>query len=83
MEYLQEKGLFLEPEIKMGEVPSRMNEALRESSCKSAIKFNDQLNRAQAESVLEDLKLTDNPCYCIHGRATIHPIFVSFEEEEE
>jgi hypothetical protein len=42
------KLLTPEAQIMMGELPSLLNESIRESSCKSAIKFNDKLTMEQS-----------------------------------
>jgi hypothetical protein len=38
----------LDEDFNMGMIPGLLNEAIRESSCKSAIKFNDRLSQEQA-----------------------------------
>lgn len=64
-------------------IPESINEVIRESSCKSAIKFNDRLTLKQSQDILHDLQLTDVPTSCIHGRNTIRPIVVEKTPQDD
>lgn len=55
-------------------VPKALDSKIRQISCKSAIKFNDRINKNQAFDLLEDLRECDYPAYCIHGRNTTHTL---------
>jgi DNA mismatch repair ATPase MutL len=54
-------------------IPKIVDETIRNSSCKGAIKFNDKISVGTGELVLEDLKNCRDPFFCIHGRPTIYP----------
>lgn len=60
--------------IKFNQIPKSLDKIFKEKSCKSAIKFNDEINKGQANEILGDLKLCDYPLFCIHGRKTVHPL---------
>ncbi|WP_326716965.1 DNA mismatch repair endonuclease MutL [Vagococcus jeotgali] len=47
-------------------------------SCKQSIKANHHLNDIQARSLLEELKLCDNPFNCPHGR----PVLIHFNNQD-
>ena len=43
----------------------------KDKSCKASIKANNALSRKEVEELIKDLRLTNNPYTCPHGRPTI------------
>ncbi len=50
-------------------------------SCKSAIKFGDELSLAGMQSLINDLRKNSNKYTCVHGRPCV--IELSFDELEK
>lgn len=57
------------------------NDLIANTSCKSAIKANHSLSKKEMENLLEQLRITDNPFTCPHGRPVI--IHFSFYDIEK
>ncbi|MDO4552386.1 MAG: DNA mismatch repair protein MutL, partial [Bacillota bacterium] len=59
-------------EAKRGEVLSpKIRDKIIMKACKSAVKGNQHLERAEMERLLEDLAAAENPFSCPHGRPTL------------
>ena len=81
-----EKEMFLEVLDDLGEGTARGNlkaveEKIASMSCKAAVKGNNRLSRAEAESLIDELLTLENPYNCPHGRPTI--IAMTKEELEK
>ena len=48
-----------------------MEEKIASMSCKAAVKGNNVLSFAEAETLIDELLTLDNPYNCPHGRPTI------------
>lgn len=48
-----------------------IKEKVASMSCKAAVKGNDKLSFAEAQSLIDELLTLDNPYHCPHGRPTI------------
>lgn len=73
---ISEKELFIELLDSLTEDFSKMSEELileklASMSCKAAVKGGDRLSVKEAESLIDELLLLDNPFACPHGRPTI------------
>ena len=71
-----EKELFLSvlDELSEGAVRSNIKaveEKIASMSCKAAVKGNNRLSRAEAETLIDELLTLENPYNCPHGRPTI------------
>jgi DNA mismatch repair protein MutL len=51
--------------------PDIIDEKIASMSCKAAVKGNNRLSFAEAESLIDELLTLDNPYHCPHGRPTI------------
>ncbi|MCM1538284.1 MAG: DNA mismatch repair endonuclease MutL [bacterium] len=70
----QELLLNMLDELAEGEVkgtPDVIYEKLASMACKSAVKGNTTLTRAEADALIGELLTLDNPYHCPHGRPTI------------
>jgi len=56
------------------ELEPHLSEKLKQFCCKNAVKFNDPIDKKQANDLIHDLQLCDYPFYCIHGRNTVFPL---------
>lgn len=71
-----EKELFMEImdellENPMKGTPEVITKKLASMACKSAVKGNTKLERAEMEALIDELLTLDNPYHCPHGRPTI------------
>ncbi|MDR2042901.1 MAG: DNA mismatch repair endonuclease MutL [Clostridium sp.] len=71
-----EKELFLEVLDELtgttgGNHPKAAEEKIASMSCKAAVKGNARLSLAEAQSLLDELLLLENPYHCPHGRPTV------------
>lgn len=71
-----EKELFLDVLDELSEGSGRgsfqvIEEKIASMSCKAAVKGNNSLSRAEAESLIDELLTLENPYNCPHGRPTI------------
>lgn len=78
-----EKEMFLEVLDDLSEGTSRgslkaVEEKIASMSCKAAVKGNNRLSQAEAESLIDELLTLENPYNCPHGRPTI----ISMTREE-
>lgn len=69
-ELLQEILNELASEQKPG-TPAAVTERIATMACKSAVKGNHRMSRAEMEELLEQLLTLDNPYHCPHGRPTM------------
>jgi DNA mismatch repair protein MutL len=74
---------ILDRATRLDGVPERVTEAVAEEvaaslSCRSAIKVNHRLTVEEQRALLDDLRDTDNPYRCPHGR----PIVLRLSQEE-
>ena len=71
-----EKELFVEildelSENSMKGTPQVMLEKLASMACKSAVKGNSRMQRAEMEALIDELLTLKDPYHCPHGRPTI------------
>lgn len=71
-----EKELFVEImdellENPMKGTPDVILKKLASMACKSAVKGNTKMERAEMEALIDELLTLDNPYHCPHGRPTI------------
>lgn len=71
-----EREMFLEVLDQLCEPGGRGNirvveEKIASMSCKAAVKGNNRLSRAEAETLIDELLTLENPYNCPHGRPTI------------
>lgn len=69
-ELLQEILNELASEQKPG-TPAAVTERIATMACKSAVKGNHKMSKAEMEELLEQLLTLDNPYHCPHGRPTM------------
>ncbi|MDO4332071.1 MAG: DNA mismatch repair endonuclease MutL [Eubacteriales bacterium] len=69
-ELLQEILNELVSEQKPG-TPQAVSERIATMACKSAVKGNHRMDKAEMEELLEQLLALDNPYHCPHGRPTM------------
>ena len=48
-----------------------MREKIASMSCKAAVKGNNRLSAREAQKLIDELLMLDNPYNCPHGRPTI------------
>lgn len=60
-------------------LPRPVGDVVATTACHSAVRFGDELSRAQCESLVRSLRECDNPFVCAHGRPSIVPLVV-FDE---
>ncbi len=71
-----EKEMFLEVLDELSEGPLRgslkaVEERIASMSCKAAVKGNNSLSSAEAQTLIDELLTLENPYHCPHGRPTI------------
>ncbi len=54
-----------------GKTPSMIDDTARLLACKRSIKFQDVLSSEEAQSLLDQLSMCDDPYHCPHGRPTL------------
>ena len=59
------------PDIKKSAPPKLVLEKIASMSCKAAVKGNNKLSFAEAETLIDELLTLENPYNCPHGRPTI------------
>lgn len=57
--------------VNTGLTPDLIAEKVASMSCKAAVKGNSRLSAAEADALIGELLLLDNPYHCPHGRPTI------------
>jgi DNA mismatch repair protein MutL len=62
---------------KSGELQKRMEEIIHIFSCRSAVKANQRMSLDEMKALLKDLRQTDSPHTCEHGRPTMIRIGLS------
>jgi len=55
----------------LGKTPSMIDDTARLLACKRSIKFQDVVSHDEAQSILDQLSLCDDPYHCPHGRPTL------------
>ena len=59
-------------------IPEIVDKILMYKSCRNAIKFNDLINKEQAEKLIFNLSYCNFPFFCVHGRNSIFPLRTFF-----
>ncbi len=61
----------LSDELGRNLAPELIDEKIASMSCKAAVKGNRRLSAAEADALIGELLVLENPYHCPHGRPTI------------